>query len=67
MTVEEIKRITIKEKVQLKEKVIKLETFLRVKPEEDFKNLTAMQVSLLYIQLSAMKTYLEVLNERCKW
>lgn len=49
------------EKNELRERVNNLEDFLF---SDDFNGIGDVQVSLLKVQLSAMKTYLKCLNER---
>lgn len=49
------------EKVELQEKIEKLESFLGT---ENFNMIDANQQSLLIIQLSSMKTYLDCLRQR---
>jgi len=57
----EIKERLIDEKKQLDEKIEKLETFVA---SEDFLKIKAEQMSLLNVQLFAMKTYSQILVER---
>lgn len=54
----------IEEKLQLDEKIEKLEAFTL---SEHFQKLEAVQMSLLNTQLFAMKTYSQILVERLAW
>lgn len=54
----------IDEKLQLDEKINKLESFML---SENFQKIEAVQISLLNTQLFSMKTYSQVLTERLAW
>lgn len=54
----------IDEKLQLDEKIEKLESFTL---SDNFSKIDAVQMSLLNIQLFAMKTYSQILVERLTW
>lgn len=54
----------IEEKEQVNERIEKLEAFTQ---SEAFQNIEAVQMSLLNIQLNAMKTYSQCLVERIAW
>lgn len=54
----------VEEKTQLDEKIEKLEVFIS---SENFQNIEGVQMSLLNAQLSAMKTYSQIMLERISW
>jgi len=54
----------IEEKIQLEERLDKLDNFLL---SEKGKEITDMQKTLLRIQATAMNTYLQCLKERIEW
>ena len=59
-----IKQRLINEKTELDEKREKLLAFVRT---EGFKKIHPAQMSLLFIQATAMLTYSQVLSERIIW
>ena len=54
----------IEEKEQLNERIEKLESFVS---SDKFSSISAVQQSLLNVQLHSMRTYSQVLVERIAW
>ena len=54
----------IEEKEQLNERIEKLESFVG---SDKFSSISAVQQSLLNVQLQSMRTYSQVLVERIAW